>query len=61
MDSSKKREIKEKTAKKIPDSRISQSTIYTGILRRKGSGKSIVMFPFAAKQNQIKIRYKKNS
>ena len=55
------KEEEEKTQKKISDSNISKATTYQSILGKTGSGKSIVMFPFAAKQNQIKIRYKKNS
>ncbi len=57
------KEIYKKALKKILESKNSQShqssTTYTGILQHKGCGKSVVMLPYPAKKNQIKIRYKK--
>ncbi len=61
----KEEEEYQKIQKKILESKNTQShqssTTSTAILQYKGSGKSIVMFPYAAKENQIKIRFKKKS
>ena len=58
------KERQQKNTQKILETKNSQtqqsSKTHTVIFLQTGSGKSIAMFPYIAKENQIKIRHKKS-